>query len=225
MQLFKLYAPDFSHSQQPLSCPSQFFLWQQRAVKNNFQEKELSHKYSTLVLARLFVATVYQEPHFWRTEGQKLLHLYETKRFSHLNPYFFIYIHCQIKIQFRFVSQLWEGKILWWQSWSYQSGWSGYGLTTFWANYQNYSWSYCFTAALYINSAYCSQSLSLYRLSSKDLKSFMHMRKFTAVLSTWLLLSSRFTKLYHIYQLLVNNLIIQEKTLISCRENMERLIL
>ena len=28
----------------PLSCPSQFILWQQRAVKNNFQEKEPSHK-------------------------------------------------------------------------------------------------------------------------------------------------------------------------------------
>ena len=69
----------------PLSCPSQFILWQQRVVKNNFhserevkkdfQEKELSHKCSTLELVRLFVAataTVYQEPHFWRTEGQEL---------------------------------------------------------------------------------------------------------------------------------------------------------
>ena len=58
----------------PLSCPSQFILWQQRAVKNNFQEKELSHNCSTLVFIWLFVAeaaTVYQEPHFWRTEGQE----------------------------------------------------------------------------------------------------------------------------------------------------------
>ena len=48
-----------------LSCPSQFNLWQQRAVKNNFQEDELSHKHSTLVLVRLFVgaaSTIYQEP-------------------------------------------------------------------------------------------------------------------------------------------------------------------
>ena len=48
-----------------LSCPSQFILWQQRAVKTNFQENELSHKHSTLVLVRLFVAaasTIYQEP-------------------------------------------------------------------------------------------------------------------------------------------------------------------
>ena len=67
----------------PLSCPSQFIFWQQqRVVKNNFQEKELSalsHKCSTLgVFVRPFVAaaaTVYQEPHFWRTEGQELLHL------------------------------------------------------------------------------------------------------------------------------------------------------
>ena len=47
-----------------LSCPSQF-LWQQRAVKNNFQANELSHKHSTLVLVRLFVAAasnIYQEP-------------------------------------------------------------------------------------------------------------------------------------------------------------------
>ena len=33
----------------PLSCPGQFILLQQRAVKNNFQEKELSHECSTLV--------------------------------------------------------------------------------------------------------------------------------------------------------------------------------
>ena len=47
-----------------------------RAVKNNFQEKELSHKFSTLALVRHFVAaaaTVHQEPHFWRTEGQGTL--------------------------------------------------------------------------------------------------------------------------------------------------------
>ena len=52
----------------PLSCPSQFILWQQREVKNNFQEKETSHKCSILAFGRLFVAaaaTAYQESHFW----------------------------------------------------------------------------------------------------------------------------------------------------------------
>ena len=39
----------------PLSCPSQFILWQQRMVKNNFQEKEASH--SILVFQRHFVTT------------------------------------------------------------------------------------------------------------------------------------------------------------------------
>ena len=55
-----------------LSCPSQFVLYGQRAINNNFQEKELS---STLAFVRLHVAaaaTVHQEPHFWRTEGQEL---------------------------------------------------------------------------------------------------------------------------------------------------------
>ena len=32
------------------------------------------------------VATVYQEPDFWRTEGQELLHLCVTKIFRRLNP-------------------------------------------------------------------------------------------------------------------------------------------
>ena len=67
----------------PLSCPSQFIWGQQRVVKNNFQEKELSHRCSTLVLVRLFVAaaaTIYQEPHRWRTEGQELLHLCVTPK-------------------------------------------------------------------------------------------------------------------------------------------------
>ena len=62
----------------PLSSPSQFILWQQRAVKNNFEEKELSHKCSTVALVRLFVAaaaTVYQEPRFWRTEARNLASL------------------------------------------------------------------------------------------------------------------------------------------------------
>ena len=57
----------------PLSSDSQFILWQLIAVKNNFEEIELSHKCSTLALARLFVAaaaTVYQEPHFWRAEAR-----------------------------------------------------------------------------------------------------------------------------------------------------------
>ena len=73
----------------PLSGPSQFILWQQRVV--NFQEKELSHKCSTSAFERLFVAaaaTVYQEPHFWRTEGHKL--------FSSIWPKIFhIWIHCK----------------------------------------------------------------------------------------------------------------------------------
>ena len=45
----------------PLSCPKQF-------------PGKRFHKCSTLALVRLFVAaaaTVYQEPHFWRTEGQE----------------------------------------------------------------------------------------------------------------------------------------------------------
>ena len=42
----------------PLGCPSQFILWQPRAVNKNFQEKELDHvKCSTLGFERLFVAT------------------------------------------------------------------------------------------------------------------------------------------------------------------------
>ena len=58
----------------PLSCPSQFILGQPREVKNNFQEKELSHKCSTLAFVRLIAAaaTVYQETHSWRTECQEL---------------------------------------------------------------------------------------------------------------------------------------------------------
>ena len=55
----------------PLSCPSQFIFPRQRAVKIHSRKKKLFHKCSTLVLARLFfaaAATVYQEPHFWRTE-------------------------------------------------------------------------------------------------------------------------------------------------------------
>ena len=69
----------------PLGCPSQFLLWQPREVKNNFQEKELSHKCSTLGRLSDFVATaatVFQLPHFWRTEGRKLLHLCVTKNFE-----------------------------------------------------------------------------------------------------------------------------------------------
>ena len=65
----------------PHSCPSQFNWWQQSP---NFQEKELSHKCSALAFVRLLVAAaamVYQEPHFWRTEGQKLEHLCVTINF------------------------------------------------------------------------------------------------------------------------------------------------
>ena len=62
----------------PLSWPSQFILWQQRAVKTYFQENSLSHKCFTLVFKRVSVAvaaTVYQEHHFWprlRSEDQEL---------------------------------------------------------------------------------------------------------------------------------------------------------
>ena len=47
-----------------LSCPSQLILYQQRVVKNDFQEKELSYNCSTLKFVRLHVtaaatATVY----------------------------------------------------------------------------------------------------------------------------------------------------------------------
>ena len=72
----------------PISCSSQFILWQQKAVKNNFKKKELFHKWFTLVFVRLFVAAlaiVYQESHFWRTEGQEFLHLCVNKNFSCLN--------------------------------------------------------------------------------------------------------------------------------------------
>ena len=68
----------------PLSCSSQFILCQQKAINNNFQEKELSHKCSTLVFVRLFVAataTVYQEPHFWTTESQELF-VFDQKKFA-----------------------------------------------------------------------------------------------------------------------------------------------
>ena len=48
----------------PLSCPSH---------DNKGCPGDLSHNSSTLALVRPFVAalaTVYQEPHFWSTEGQ-----------------------------------------------------------------------------------------------------------------------------------------------------------
>ena len=55
------------------------------------QEKELSHECSTLAaFVRLFVAaaaTGYQEAHFWKTEGQELLHLCVAKNFR-------VQIHC-----------------------------------------------------------------------------------------------------------------------------------
>ena len=49
------------------------YFWQQRAVKNNIQEKGL---FSTSAFEKVSVAaaaTTYQEPHFWtrlKTEGQ-----------------------------------------------------------------------------------------------------------------------------------------------------------
>ena len=52
---------------------------------HNFQEKELSHKCSTLTFERLFVAaaaTVYQ---FWTTEGH-CISVFDPKNFSCLNP-------------------------------------------------------------------------------------------------------------------------------------------
>ena len=52
----------------PLSCPSQFILWQ-GAVKNNFQEKKLFHRGSTLGFVRLFAAAAATSIHFWRLEG------------------------------------------------------------------------------------------------------------------------------------------------------------
>ena len=67
----------------PLSCPSHFILWQQRAVKNIFQEKELSHKCSTLDILLLAAATVHQESHFWRTEAQEhFAFLFDKKKKS-----------------------------------------------------------------------------------------------------------------------------------------------
>ena len=77
----------------PLSCPSQFSLWKQRAVKNNFQKKYLFHKCSSLAFERVFVAaatTVYQQSHFWkrlRTEGQELFAFRFDQKNSHLNPF------------------------------------------------------------------------------------------------------------------------------------------
>lgn len=64
---------NFVQGMKPLSWPSQFSIWQQRAVVNNFHLKELFHVL-TQCLKRLFVAaatTLYQESHFWaglRTE-------------------------------------------------------------------------------------------------------------------------------------------------------------
>ena len=66
----------------PLSCPSWFILWQQREVKNNFQEKELAHKCSTLALVRLFVAAaaiVYQDS--GELKARNSLHFCLTKKF------------------------------------------------------------------------------------------------------------------------------------------------
>ena len=42
--------------------------------KEHFWEKETSHKYSTLAFEDFVaaVATVGQEPHFWRTDSQEL---------------------------------------------------------------------------------------------------------------------------------------------------------
>ena len=47
--------------------------------------------YTTVQIKRMIQSsvrnsTVYQEPHFWRTEGQELLHLCVTKLFRRLNP-------------------------------------------------------------------------------------------------------------------------------------------
>ena len=62
-----------------------------KGVKSSFQEKELSHKCDTsATFVKLFVATaatVYQQPHFWRTEGQELC-------ISVWLNFFHVWIHC-----------------------------------------------------------------------------------------------------------------------------------
>ena len=60
--------------------------------RKNFQEKELSHKYSALAFVRLCCCscTIYQETLFWRTEGQELFaslfDLPRKKKCRVLNP-------------------------------------------------------------------------------------------------------------------------------------------
>ena len=58
-----------------LSCPSHFFFVTTKGSQEQFPGEKAIPKCSSLVFVRLFVAsttTVYQEPHFWRTEGQVL---------------------------------------------------------------------------------------------------------------------------------------------------------
>ena len=77
-----------------LSCPSQFILWQQRAVKNNFQEKELSHECSTLRLSVAAAATVYQDltsGQDWEMKARNSLQFFLWSKniffFLRLNPF------------------------------------------------------------------------------------------------------------------------------------------
>ena len=63
------------------------FVTMKGSEEKTFQEKALSHKCSTLSFARLFAATVYQEPHFYRIENQKpFAFLFDQKNFLCLNP-------------------------------------------------------------------------------------------------------------------------------------------
>ena len=70
---------------------------------SKFQEEEVSHKCSTSAFVRLLLLQLllssYQEPHFWRTEGQELLHLCVTEN-SCLNP-----LQCMIQEHIRMGSQ------------------------------------------------------------------------------------------------------------------------
>ena len=63
----------------PLACS---LFCANKGVENNSQDKELAHKCPTWELFVAAAATVYQEPHFWRTEGQELfVFLFDQKDF------------------------------------------------------------------------------------------------------------------------------------------------
>ena len=122
----------------PSSCPNQFIVWQQRAVKNKFQEKELSHKCSTLVFERFFVAptaTVYRGSHFLtrlRTKGdqKKLSRLWSnlTQKFNPWNLWVDLTEHmptqfarfylntCSNNLWLAFHASVQQGKALTWKA-------------------------------------------------------------------------------------------------------------